>query len=200
MRHYRCLYPRLPSASSHRASQASLPIDIRSTPSKNRTNGTYQSQKRPLHAGRFHLGTVAIERNQQPPSKEHGHELLFYRGSQRPPDAADVLEVPAGYYAGRERPMSEGATANARLLAEIRRLPRGSSKRYSKSAGPCRGAGAGTRHTPGDAEEDGVSLQGSRRSSRRGSVRAKDVQEPTISLVASGSLDQVQHGRRRRKC
>jgi putative transposase len=31
----------------------------------------------------------------------------------------DGLEVPAGYYAWRERPLSERATANARLLAEI---------------------------------------------------------------------------------
>jgi hypothetical protein len=60
----------------------------------------------------------------------------------------DVFEVsPAGYYAWRERAVGERATANARLLAEeIRRVPQESDKRYSKSAGPCRVAGAGTRH------------------------------------------------------
>jgi hypothetical protein len=38
---------------------ASLPIGIRSTPSKSRKKKTYQSQKRPLHPGRFHPGMVA---------------------------------------------------------------------------------------------------------------------------------------------
>src|ERR1700758_2549913 len=37
---------------------ASLPIGIRSTPSKSRKERTYQSQKRPLHPGRFHPGMV----------------------------------------------------------------------------------------------------------------------------------------------
>ena len=37
---------------------ASLPIGIRSTPSKKLKEGTYQSQKRPLHPGRFHPGMV----------------------------------------------------------------------------------------------------------------------------------------------
>ena len=100
----------------------------------------------------------------------------------------DVFEVsPAGYYAWRERAVGERATANARLLAEeIRRVPQESGKRYSKSAGPCRVVQGHDTH-PGEAEEDAVSPWASRRCSRRGSVR-------------QGSLDQLQHGRRRGKC
>ena len=56
----------------------------------------------------------------------------------------NVLEVsPAGYYAWRDRPVSERSKSNAALLAEIRQVHHDSQRPLRQSSRPCRPATAG---------------------------------------------------------